>query len=57
MFSYENITTFFYFFFFFFLLRVCRSELFDHIASYFPEEMTHPRANLTSLIPYPMDLG
>ncbi len=32
-----------------------RTELFEKLCNYFPEEMTHPRMNLTDLMPYPMD--
>lgn len=34
-----------------------RTDLFDLLASHFPEEMTHPRGNLIDMIPYPMDLN
>lgn len=34
-----------------------RTELFELLASHFPEHMTHPRGHLIDMIPYPMDLN
>jgi hypothetical protein len=37
--------------------HVLRTDLFDLLASHFPEHMTHPRGNLIDMIPYPVDLN
>jgi hypothetical protein len=37
-------------------VHALRTELFDTLSRYFPDEMTHPRSNLIDLIPYPADM-